>query len=75
VSIPPHVLPIVVEHVEKWAGPELLFVDRDGRRINGATIYQAFVRARQRLGLSLSFHDLRHTGSTMAASAGPRSRT
>jgi integrase len=70
VSIPPHVLPIVAEHVEKWAGPELLFVGRDGSRINGATVYQAFVRARERLGLSLSFHDLRHTGSTMAAAAG-----
>jgi integrase len=70
VSIPPHVLPIVAEHVEKWAGPELLFVGRDGRRINGATVYQAFVRARERVGLSLSFHDLRHTGSTMAAAAG-----
>lgn len=70
VSIPPHVLPIVAEHVEKWAGPELLFVGRDDRRINGATVYRAFVRARERVGLSLSFHDLRHTGSTMAASAG-----
>ena len=60
--------PIVAEHVEKWAGLELLFVGEDGRRINGATVYQAFVRARQRVGLSLS--DLRHTGSTMAAAAG-----
>jgi integrase-like protein len=57
VSIPPHVLPIVAEHVVKWAGPELLFVGRDGRRINGATVYRAFVRARERVGLSLSFHD------------------
>jgi integrase len=48
----------------------LLFVGRDGRRINGATVYRAFVRARERVGLSLSFHELRHTGSTMAAAAG-----
>ncbi len=70
VAIPPHVLPVVAEHVEKWAGPVYLFVDESGDRINGATIYQAFVRARKRLGLSLSFHDLRHTGSSMAAAAG-----
>jgi integrase len=70
VSIPPHVLPILAEHIEKWAGPELLFVDGNGHRINGATVYRAFVRARARVGLSLSFHDLRHTGSTMAAAAG-----
>ena len=43
---------------------------RNGQRINGATAYQAFVRARERVGLSMSFHDLRHTGSTMAAAAG-----
>jgi integrase len=70
VSIPPHVLPLVAEHVGNWASPALLFVDRYGRRINGATVYQAFVRARKRVGLSLSFHDLRHTASTMAAVAG-----
>ena len=70
VSIPPHVLPILAEHLELWAGPEFLFVDQQGYRVNGATIYRAFVRARTRLGLSLSFHDLRHTRSTMAAAAG-----
>jgi integrase len=64
------VLPILAEHVETWAGPELLRVDRKEQRINGATVHQAFVRARGRLGLTLSSHDVRHTGSTMAAAAG-----
>jgi integrase len=38
--------------------------------VNDATVHQAFVRARARVGLTLSFHDLRHPGSTMAAAAG-----
>ncbi len=34
-------------------------------------MYQAFVRARQRVGLDwLTIHDLRHTGSTLAAQSG-----
>jgi integrase len=34
-------------------------------------VYQAFVRARSRVGLpGLSFHDLRHTGQTLAAATG-----
>jgi integrase len=70
VSIPSHVLPVVTEHGEKWAGPVHFFVDAQGRRLNGATVYRAFVRARAKVGLSVSFRDLRHTGSTLAASAG-----
>ncbi len=53
VAIPPHVLPIVADHVERWARPELLFVGRSGRRLNGATVYQAFVRARTKVWLTL----------------------
>jgi hypothetical protein len=30
VAIPPHVLPIVGEHAERWAGPVFFFVDCDG---------------------------------------------
>ena len=70
VAVPPHVLPVIEEHLRSWAGADLLFVNAAGQRINGATIYRAFVRARRRVGLSLSFHDLRHTGSTMAAASG-----
>jgi integrase len=39
--------------------------------LRGNTLYQAFVRARARVGLDdLKFHDLRHTGSTLAAQSG-----
>jgi integrase len=39
--------------------------------MRGNAVYQAFVRARRKVGLDgLSFHDLRHTGQTLAAATG-----
>ncbi|MFI9406256.1 tyrosine recombinase XerC [Nocardia sp. NPDC052316] len=70
VSIPPHLRPYLVEHKEKWAGKTWLFVGRDGERMRGNAVYQAFVRARERVGVEVTFHDLRHTGQTLAASTG-----
>ncbi|MQY19330.1 tyrosine-type recombinase/integrase [Nocardia macrotermitis] len=70
VAIPPHLRPYLVEHMEKWAGKPWLFVGRDGQRMRGNAIYQAHVRARNKVGVDISFHDLRHTGQTLAASTG-----
>ncbi len=70
VSIPPHLRPYLVDHVDDWAGDTWLFMGRDGERMRGNAIYQAFVRARNRVGVDVSFHDLRHTGQTLAASTG-----
>ena len=70
VNIPPHVIPILVEHQRLYAGPEFFNVGLDGRRARGDTVYQAFVRARNEVGIDMTFHDLRHTGQTMAAAAG-----
>jgi integrase len=70
VAVPPHVLPVVAEHAAEWAGPEFFFVGRDGQRMRGNAVYQAFVRARKEVGLTISFHDLRHTGQSLAAAAG-----
>jgi len=70
VAYPPHVKPYLVEHMEKWAGPERFFVGRDGKPMRGNALYQAFVRAREQIGLKIAFHDLRHTGQTLAASTG-----
>lgn len=70
ISIPPHVIPVLREHLESWAGPEMLFVGQDGSRMASNALYQAFVRARKQVGVSLSFHDLRHTGQTLAAATG-----
>jgi integrase len=71
VTIPPHVLPVLREHVATWAGPERVFVGRDGEPMRGDAMRQAFTRARLRVGMTgFTFHDLRHTGQTLAASTG-----
>lgn len=70
VTIPPHIVPILREHRDTWAGPQFFNVGRDGRPMSGNTLYQAFVRARDRVGVELTFHDLRHTGQSLAAAAG-----
>ena len=71
VAIPPHVLPVLAEHMATWAGPDRIFVGRDGRPMRGDAVRQAFARARHKAGMpGFRFHDLRHTGQTLAASTG-----
>lgn len=71
VTIPPHVLPVLVEHLETWAGPEQVFIGRDGRTMRGDAVRQAFERARRKADMpGFRFHDLRHTGQTLAAATG-----
>jgi len=70
VSVPPHVRHLLEAHAEEWAGPEFFFVGRDGQRMRGNSVYQAFVRARNKVGVDLTFHDLRHTGLSLAAASG-----
>lgn len=70
VTIPPHVLPILRQHAEKFAGDEFFFVDRYGTRVRSNAVYQAFVRARKKVGVIITFHDLRHTGQSLAAATG-----
>jgi integrase len=71
VVIPPHVVPILVQHMEEWGGADRVFVGRDGRPMRGDAIRQAFDRARRQAGMpGFRFHDLRHTGQTLAAATG-----
>ena len=43
--------------------------------MRGDTIRQAFARARDRVGMKgFTFHDLRHTGQTLAAATGATTR-
>jgi integrase len=71
VAVPPYVLPFFQEHMAKWAGSDRVFVGRDGQAMRGDAIRQAFTRARRKVGMpGFRFHDLRHTGQTLAASAG-----
>jgi integrase len=54
-----------------WAGPDRAFIGRDGRPMRGDAVRQAFTRARVKVGMpGFRFHDLRHTGQTLVASAG-----
>lgn len=70
VTIPPHVVPILARHLSEFAGDDFFFVDLYGSRVRSNTIYQAFVRARDKVGVTISFHDLRHTGQSLAAATG-----
>jgi integrase len=71
VNIPPHVMPILAQHMAEWAGPQRAFVGRTGAPMRGDAVRQAFARARKHTGMTdFTFHDLRHTGSTLAAAAG-----
>jgi integrase len=71
VTVPPHVLPILQAHMQEWSGRDRVFVGRDGRPMRGDAVRQAFTRARNKAGMpGFRFHDLRHTGQTLAASAG-----
>jgi integrase len=71
VALPPHVLPVLAEHMASWAGPDRVLVGRDGRPMRGDAMRQAFDRARRKAGMpGFRFHDLRHTGQTLAAATG-----
>jgi integrase len=71
ITVPPHVLPILEAHMREWSGPDRVFIGRDGKPMRGDAVRQAFTRARRKAGMpGFRFHDLRHTGQTLAASAG-----
>ncbi|WP_141013154.1 tyrosine-type recombinase/integrase [Nocardioides sambongensis] len=74
VSIPPHLLPLVREHLLQHAAPGrdgLLFPARSGGHLAPASLYRVYYPARAQAGRpDLRFHDLRHTGAVLAASTG-----
>ena len=74
VAIPPHVLPALEQHLRTHVRPEadaLLFRGDAGGHLHESVLYRHWVRARRAAGrIDLRFHDLRHTGATLAAQAG-----
>jgi integrase len=75
VSIPPHVRPVVEAHLKLHTGAAadaLLFPgEKSGKALHSATLRPHFIKARDAAGLpGFRFHDLRHTGATMAAQTG-----
>jgi integrase len=74
VAIPPHLLPLVREHLLQHAeqGRDgLLFPAAGGGHLAPSSLYRVFYRAREAAGRpDLRFHDLRHTGAVLAAQTG-----
>ncbi|MBC8090901.1 MAG: site-specific integrase [Pseudonocardia sp.] len=70
-TLPPHIVPALAEHLAEFAGSERVFIGRNGEPMRGDAVRQAFVRARVKVKLlGFRFHDLRHTGQTLAAATG-----
>jgi integrase len=74
VAIPPHLLLAVEAHLRDHAAPGpdgLVFPSASGSHLSEATLRKHWYKARAAAGRpDLRFHDLRHTGATMAAATG-----
>lgn len=74
VTIPPHLLPVLREHLARFvpASPDgLLFASSTGSQVAPSTLARWWYPARDAAGRpDLRFHDLRHTGATLAAATG-----
>lgn len=73
-AVPPHVVPQLRDHLERFVGAEAdapLLAGIRGGPISKVVLQRAWERARQSIGRpDLHIHDLRHTGLTLAAAAG-----
>jgi len=78
VYVPPHVVPALRSHLERFAGPDeddVVFTGTQGRPVRRASLYTAWLRAADEAGLKgVRIHDLRHTGATLAATTGASTR-
>ena len=72
VHIPPHLLPELRAHLEDHRNhPTLVFTTGLGRPLSRGGFRSTWVKAREHAGLpDFRFHDLRHTGNTLAATTG-----
>lgn len=74
VAIPPHVVPAVKAHLSKHVGrsaDSLLFPAASGEHLQPSTLYRRWYKARDVIERpDLRFHDLRHSGATLAAQTG-----
>jgi integrase len=78
VAIPPHVAPLIEQHLSAFTGPndaDLVFVGTLGQPVRRASFYTAWLRVTATHGPNgLRYHDLRHTGATLAAATGASTR-
>ena len=82
IVVPPHVMDLIVRHLETFTGSDdadVVFTGTLGQAVRRATVYTAWHRALEKADLAkgspgFRFHDLRHTGATLAAGAGASTR-
>jgi integrase len=74
VAIPPHLMPMVKNHLREHVAASrdaLVFPAAGGGHMAPASLYRVYYPARDAAGRpDLRFHDLRHTGATLAAATG-----
>jgi integrase len=74
VTLPPHLVPVLEEHLRQHvadAPDALLFPARHGGHMAPSSLYKVWYPAREAAGRpDLRWHDLRHTGATLAAATG-----
>ena len=74
VAVPPHIVPVIADHLAKLTGAEqdsLLFPAANGGHLQPSTLYRHFYKARAAAGRDdLRWHDLRHSGAVLAAQTG-----
>jgi integrase len=74
VEIPPHLLPLIKDHLARFVGPDkeaLLFPAAHGDHLAPATLYRHFYKARSAAKRDdLRWHDLRHSDAVLAAATG-----
>lgn len=74
VTLPGFVMAELIAHMERFTGPgpdALVFATSGDRPHHSANVSAAFRRARMAIGRDdLTWHDLRHTGATLAYQAG-----
>lgn len=78
VAIPAAIVPDIEAHLATHAEPGregLVFIGPHGGRVRRANFRKVWVAAVRRVGLDgFHFHDLRHTGNTLAAATGASTR-
>jgi integrase len=78
VALPPPLIPVLEEHLAKFAQPGvdgLVFCGQKGGRLRRSNFSTKWTKARRAVDMEeLHFHDLRHTANTLAAATGASTR-